>query len=272
MLLHHYVGSGSHNVKLLSPECAKGVNKLVKTMARNGPDMNMTGKIPLILLPGLLCDATLWRHQRENLADLADIAVADLTGHDSFAALADMVLAAAPARFALAGLSMGGYVAQEIMRRAPERVLRLALLDSSARGDEAAQARRRRGLIELAGRGRFKGVTPRLLPMLIHPDRLQDEALTVAVMAAAVGRDAFLNQQQAFLGRADGRGDLANIRCPTLVLCGRQDALTPPKLHEEMTAAIPDATLVVIENCGHLSTMEAPEAVTRAMRDWLTAG
>ena len=135
------------------------------------PPVNMTGKIPLILLPGLLCDATLWRHQREYLADLADITVADLTGHDSFAALADMVLAAAPARFALAGLSMGGYVAQEIMRRAPERVLRLALLDSSARGDTAVQARRRRGLIELAGRGRFKGVTPRLLPMLIHPDR-----------------------------------------------------------------------------------------------------
>jgi pimeloyl-ACP methyl ester carboxylesterase len=169
---------------------------------------------------------------------------------------------------------MGGYVAQEIMRRAPERVLRLALLDSSARGDNAVQARRRRGLIELAGRGRFKGVTPRLLPMLIHPDRLQDEALTGAVMAmaAAVGKDAFLSQQQAFLGRADGRDDLAKIRCPTLVLCGRQDALTPPKLHQEMAAAIPDATLVVIENCGHLSTLEAPEAVTAAMRDWLIAG
>jgi pimeloyl-ACP methyl ester carboxylesterase len=110
--------------------------------------------------------------------------------------------------------------------------------------------------------------------MLIHPDRMQDEALTGAVtaMAEAVGKDAFLRQQQAILGRADGRGDLAKIRCPTLVLCGRQDALTPPKVHEEMAAAIPAATLVVIENCGHLSTLEAPETVTRAMRNWLIAG
>lgn len=234
----------------------------------------MRRKTPLILLPGLLCDATLWRHQVDGLADIADITIADLTGHDSFAALADAVLAMAPPRFALAGLSMGGYLAQEIMRRAPDRILRLALLDSSARADSAVQSRRRRGLIGLAGRGRFKGVTPRLLPLLIHPDRMADEALTGAVMAMAdaVGKDAFLRQQQAILTRPDGRGDLARIACPTLVLCGRQDALTPLEAHEEMAAAIPGARLVVIEDCGHLSTLEAPDAVTAAMRDWLTVG
>jgi pimeloyl-ACP methyl ester carboxylesterase len=232
----------------------------------------MTGRIPLILLPGLLCDATLWRHQSENLADVAEVTVADLTRHDSFAAMADDVLASAPERFAVAGLSMGGYVAQEILRRAPARVLRLALIDSSARADNPEQARRRHDLIALSRKGRFKGVTERLLPMLIHPDRLDDTALTDAVkaMAAAVGREAFVRQQTAILGRPDGRGDLARIACPTLVLCGRQDALTPVKVHEEMIAALPDARLVVIEDCGHLSTMEAPEAVTAAMRAWLT--
>ncbi len=233
----------------------------------------MTAKVPLVLLPGLLCDATLWRHQCENLADIADITVGDLTGHDCFADLAEAVLASAPDRFALAGLSMGGYVAQEIMRRAPARVSRLALLDSSARADSAAHAKRRRGLIELAGKGRFKGVTVRLLPYLIHPDRLEDEALTGAVMAMAeaVGKEAYLRQQQALLTRPDGRADLARIDCPTLVLCGRQDALTPLDLHEEMAAAIPGARLVVVDDCGHLSTMESPETVTAAMRDWLTA-
>ena len=232
----------------------------------------MNAKTPLILLPGLLCDATLWRHQCDNLADIAAIRVADLTGHDSVGEMADTVLAAAPARFALAGLSMGGYVALEVMRRAPERVSRLALLDSSARADTPQQSGRRREFIALAGKGRFKGVTPRLLPLFIHPDRLGDGALTGAVtaMAEAVGKDAFVRQQRAVLGRPDGRADLARIACPTLVLCGRQDEPTPLKVHQEMAAAIPDARLVVIEDCGHLSTLERPEAVTLAMRQWLT--
>jgi pimeloyl-ACP methyl ester carboxylesterase len=125
---------------------------------------------PLILLPGLLCDARLWTHQSRDLADLSRPIVADLTGRDTVTDLARDVLAGAPERFALAGLSMGGYVAQEIMRQAPERVTRLALLDTSARADSAEQSERRRGLIRLAETGKFKGVTPRLLPLLIHPD------------------------------------------------------------------------------------------------------
>jgi pimeloyl-ACP methyl ester carboxylesterase len=166
---------------------------------------------------------------------------------------------------------MGGYVALEIVRQAPERVARLALLDTQARADTAEITARRRGLIELAHKGEFKGVTPRLLPALLHPDRLQDDGLTATVtaMAEAVGQQAFLRQQQALMTRADLRPLLGKIGCPTLVLCGRQDALTPLPLSLEMAAAIPDATLVVLPRCGHLSTLERPDAVTAQLRAWL---
>jgi len=233
----------------------------------------MPNRIPLILLPGLLCDAALWRHQVENLGDLADVTVADLTLDNRFEAMTKRVLDAAPPRFALAGLSMGGYVAQVIIRTAPERVERLALLDTSARADNEEQTARRRGLIELANKGQFKGVSPRLLPSFLHPARLEDKALTAEVMAMAerVGRDAFLRQEEAIMARIDGRESLRAIRCPTLILCGADDALTPPKLHQEIAERIPHAKLVVIPECGHLSTMERPEAVTPAMREWLEA-
>ncbi|MGE0745828.1 MAG: alpha/beta fold hydrolase [Rhodospirillales bacterium] len=229
--------------------------------------------IPLILLPGLLCDAALWQPQVKDLAGIADCMIADLTRHDSMGEFADHVLASAPPRFALAGLSMGGYVAQEIMRRAPERVSRLALLDTSSRADTEEQSARRRGLIELAKMGNFRGVTPRLLPLLIHPDRLHDEPLTETVMGMAerVGIAAFLRQQQAILTRKDGRPDLPRIACPTLVLCGRQDQLTPLAVSEEMARLIPGARLVVVENCGHLSTLERPLEVNLALREWMRA-
>lgn len=227
----------------------------------------------LILCPGVLCDAELWRAQIDGLADLADIRVADCTLDDSIAAMAGRLLDGAPDKFALAGLSMGGYVVQEVMRMAPERVTRLALLDTSARLDDEPVVQRRRDLIALAGRGKFRGVTPKLLPMLIHTDRLDDTELTDAVMAMAerVGAEAFLRQQTAVLGRVDGRGDLARIDCPTLVLCGRQDQLTPLDAHFEMAEAIPGADLVVFGDCGHLPTMERPERTTAAMRAWLTS-
>ena len=232
----------------------------------------MAQKTPLVLLPGLLCDAALWRGQVAGLADVAECSVADLTHDDSLAAMARRVLQAAPPKFALAGLSMGGYCAFEVMRQAPQRVTRLALLDTSVRADTPEQISRRRGLIQLAEKGEFKGVTPRLLPLFIHPDRLNDKALTGAVtaMAQRVGRDAFLRQQKAIIARIDSRASLANIKCPTLVLCGREDQLTPLALHEEMVSLIAGARLDVIDHCGHLSTMERPEAVTAELRQWLT--
>lgn len=231
----------------------------------------MVARIPLLLLPGLLCDEALWAHQVHFLSDIADSTVVDLTRDDSVVAMASRALGGAPDRFALAGLSMGGYVALEIMRQAPDRVTRLALLDTSARPDTPEQTARRRGLMELARKGRFKGVTPRLMPLLIHPDRQSEDALTAAIMAMAerIGQPAFLQQQKAIMGRPDSRPDLPHFAVPTMILCGRQDALTPLVLHEEMAAAVPGARLCIVEDCGHLSAMERPYAVTALMRDWL---
>jgi pimeloyl-ACP methyl ester carboxylesterase len=233
----------------------------------------MSAKTPLILLPGLLCDEALWAPQIAALSDLATGSVADLTRDDSISGMARRVLAQAPPRFALAGLSMGGYVAQEIMRQAPERVMRLALLDTSARADTPERLAQRRGFIELAQKGEFHGITPRMLPIYLHPDHLRDEAITEAVLAMAqhVGRDGYLRQQQAIMGRPDGRDDLKRIAVPTLVLCGRDDQATPLKLHEEMAALIAGSTLVVIDHCGHMSTLEKPLEVSAAMRRWLTS-
>jgi len=231
----------------------------------------MPDKIPLLLLPGLLCDARLWAHQLDTLSDIAHMSVADLGLDDSMGGMATRVLAAAPPTFALAGLSMGGYVAQEILRQAPERVSRLALIDTSPYADTGDQTARRRGFIEQVREGQFRGVTSRLLPMLIHEDRIADDDLTGAVrgMAESVGKDAFIRQQTAIMGRIDGLDDLAHVHCPTLVLCGRQDALTPVEVHEIMAEAISGAALVVIEDSGHLSPMERPRAVSAALRYWL---
>lgn len=235
----------------------------------------MTEKTPLLLLPGLLCDEALWAHQIEHLKDMAEITVADFAAgdpaQDSVGAMAERALAAAPEGFALASLSMGGYVAFEIMRRAPERVTRLALLDTSAAPDTEEQSRRRRGLMALAKTGRFRGVTEKVLPMFLPADRLDDTALTGAIMdmAERVGREAFLAQQQAILDRPDSRPGLGEISCPALVICGRLDELTPMALAEEIASGIPGAALVAVENCGHMATMERPEAVTALLRYWL---
>lgn len=226
----------------------------------------------LLLLPGLLCDARLWRDQAAALAPLARPVVADLTQDDRIEAMAARALAAIEGRFALAGLSMGGYVALEVMRQAPGRVERLCLLDTSARPDTAEQTRRRRGLLSLARAGQFRGVTPRLLPQLIHPARLETPlAAEVMAMAERVGKDAFLRQQEAIMHRVDSRPHLARIAVPTLVGVGAQDALTPPDLAAEMAALIPGARLRHFADAGHLPTMETPEAVNAALSAWLAA-
>lgn len=229
--------------------------------------------VDLLLLPGLLCDQTLWSAQVKALDGLARIQIADHTKDDNFSAMAQRALANAPQSFALAGLSMGGYLALEIMRQAPNRVQKLALLDTSPHADATEQSERRLAFIRMSEQGEFRGVTKRLLPLLIHKDRLADQKLCDAIykMAENIGKDAFIRQQLAIMSRPDSTPDLKRIQQQTLVLCGRQDALTPLHLHQEMALAIPSAKLSVIEECGHLSTMERPEAVNAALKEWLLA-
>jgi pimeloyl-ACP methyl ester carboxylesterase len=232
----------------------------------------MAAKTNLVLVPGLLCTRALWEPQIAALGDIADITVADHTRHDTMDAIARSILAAAPERFALAGLSMGGFISYAILRQAPQRVTRLALLDTGYRADTPERKDQRLRRNELARREGAGAVQDELMPLLIHKDRLGDKAFTALVrqMAVDTGTEALVRQHAALMGRPDSRPFLASIKCPTLVLVGREDALTPVDIAQEIVAGIPGARLEIIPDCGHLSTMERPEAVNRALRAWLT--
>ncbi len=233
--------------------------------------MSGSMRTPLLLVPGHLCDHALWAHQTRHLADIADMTVALTDGGASVEAMAGAILAKAPGRFALAGLSMGGYIALEIMRQAPQRVERLALLDTAAGGNSTAANERRRRHMGLIDEGKFETVLDEFCQMVVPPARYGDAALMDEMrrMMRRVGPGLARAQQQALLDRDDMRPTLARIACPTLVLCGRQDTLTPLAGHEEIATGIGKSKLVVVENCGHMSTMEQPEAVTAVMRYWL---
>ena len=231
-------------------------------------------KQTVAFLPGLLCDADLFTAQIAAMQAAGHRThVADFAGEDqvSIPAMAAKLLGELPERFSLVALSMGGYVALEVLAQAPERVERVALLDTNARADDPAAAARRRDLLRLAERGRFLGVAPRLMPLYLHESRLKDDDLTGAVagMAERLGADVFRRQQGAILGRRDHRQTLAAFDGPLLVLCGRQDQVTPLARSEEMAGLAPNAVLTVIEDCGHMSTMERPEAVNAALLDWM---
>jgi pimeloyl-ACP methyl ester carboxylesterase len=231
----------------------------------------MPASLPIVLVPGLNCSARLYADQIPALWWFGPVFVADHTRDDSIPAIARRILAAAPPRFALAGLSMGGYISFEIMRQAAERVAKLALLDTGARAETPEQTQMRRPRIELAKAGRMAEVSDSLLPILVHPDRQNDEALKqlMRTMAEEVGAEAFLRQQQAIMARPDSRPSLPAIACPTLVLVGENDQGTPPALSEEIAAAIPGSRLVIVPDCGHMSTLERPQAVADALVDWM---
>lgn len=232
----------------------------------------MSDRTPLLLLPGLLCTARLWQAQIDALGDLADAHVADLARDDSVGAMAERALADAPPRFALAALSMGGYVAFEILRRAPERVTRLALIATSARPDSPERAAQRRRGIDAIGRGRFVGVTRQLLPSLVHPSHVDGPiGEIVQSMAAEVGADGYLRQQAAILDRQDSAPLLARIEVPTLIVVGEADRLTPPAEADAMHAGIAGSMLRTLDVCGHLPPLERADATSRLMRDWLAA-
>ncbi len=230
-------------------------------------------KLPLVLCPGLLCDAALWAPQVAALADIAEVWIPDFTRQQTIAEMGAWVLSAAPwPQFALAGLSMGGYIALEAFLQAPRRIQRLALLDARARPETPADRTRRQQMIALAERERgFGALTRQLLPLMVHSSRTDDTALTGVIkdMANRTGVDAYARQQAAIISRRDFRPFLRHVDVPTLVLCGREDLITPLDCSEELAGAIPGAQLTVLEDCGHLSTLEMPAAVNPALCRWL---
>ena len=233
----------------------------------------MPDALPIVLVPGLNCSARLYTDQIPALWHFGPVMVADHTRDDSMTAIAQRILAAAPPRFALAGLSLGGYISFEIMRQAPERVAKLALLDTSARADTPERTQMRQPRIERAKTGRFAEDWDTMFPILVHPSRYKDEALKrlMRAMGEETGAEAFLRQQKAIIARPDSRPGLAAIACPTLVLVGDSDQGTPPALSQEIAAAIAGSRLVVIPDCGHMSTVERPEAVTDALVEWMSS-
>lgn len=225
---------------------------------------------PLVLIPGLLCDERLWAQQKAALEHTRRIDIADVTLDSSISQMAQRVLNEAPPLFALAALSMGGYVAMEIMRQAPERVTKLALIDTMVRPDDDARAKARRGLLALAQMGRFKGVTPQLLPKLMHPRCIGTHvADTVQAMAQAIGKDGFVRQQQAIIERPDYRPVLETIKVPTLIVVGEDDEITPPAESEEIHRGIPHSRMVLLPECGHLPPLEYPQLTTQLLSEWL---
>jgi len=232
----------------------------------------MPEKPHLLLVPGLVCDDALWRHQAAALSDIADVRVTDQhTRYPTMKEIAEAIVADAPDRFALAGLSMGGYIALEIMQHWPDRVLRLAILDSSARADTPEKTENRYQMIKKAEAGKFDEIVSSLLSVFIHPDRLQEPSLVdeITAMTQRVGADNFIRQQHAIISRSSQVPNLPDIRCPACVICGKEDVLTPLELSEEIAGSIPGARLHVIDHCGHLTTLEHPEAVNAIMREWL---
>ncbi len=226
---------------------------------------------PLLLLPGLLEDADVFEHQVAGLGGPSACVTADLTRNDTIAGMAGDALEQAPAeRFAVAAHSMGGYVALEMLRRAPGRIERVALLNTHARPDSPESVENRCRLMALAERD-FPGVMQQLMPRIVAPAHLDDAAITgrITEMALATGKEAFMRQQRAIIGRADSRPHLAAIRCPALVVAGREDGIMPLEWLRELALGIPGARFEVIEASGHCSSLEQPERVTGLLRDWL---
>jgi pimeloyl-ACP methyl ester carboxylesterase len=228
----------------------------------------MSSSQPVVLVPGLFCTPRLYAEQIPALWQFGPVSVADHRRHDTMAEIAKSVLANAPPKFALIGLSMGGYISLEIMRQAPDRILRLALLDTTARPDAPEQTKVRHEQIALAKSGAYDGIVQAALPLLLH--RVEACRDVMVQMAKDTGPDAFIRQQQAIIGRIDSRPSLAAIRCPTLVLVGAQDKLIPPDRSQELAAGIAGARYVEVPDCGHISTLEQPERVTKALIDWLS--
>jgi pimeloyl-ACP methyl ester carboxylesterase len=231
----------------------------------------MTDWMPILLVPGLGSSFRSYAPVAPALWPFGPVTVANHIRDDTMGAIARRILAEAPPRFALAGHSMGGYIAFEIMRQAPERVLKLALINTQARPDTAEASERRRATIARVREGGLHEVIDEMFPLFVHPSRVGDAAILKLIhdMADDVGASGFIRQQTAIIARADSRPTMATIRCPTLVLTGDQDQLIPNSLSKEMAQGIAGAKLVIIADCGHCPQPEQPQATAEALVEWL---
>ena len=235
-------------------------------------------KKTLVLVPGLLCDDGIWSFQVAGLADIADVRVANHGEVDSLGALAEAIISGAPARFAIAGHSMGGRVALEVARRVPERLLGFAILDSGyeavAPGDAGErEAAGRRSMLALARRSGMRAMARNWLQGMVYPPRLTDSELIEPIVDMFARRtpDLYALQIQALLDRLDAKSVFARIHCPSLVLCGHDDTWAPPSRHEAMARMLRHSTLGIIPQCGHMSPLERPRAVNDAFRSWIAS-
>ncbi len=229
----------------------------------------------LLLLPGLACDGDVWQDQIRAFSKITTVNVADYGLSDSIGKMAEVALGGAPERFAIAGHSMGGRVAFEIVRRVPERVVGMAVLDTAYRAFAGGEAGEREtaarfALLELARTKGMRAMSEYWIPNIIHPDRVLDMVLVSAIveMMGRKSPEIFAAQIKALLERPDATSVLPAIHCPSLVLCGREDSWSPLAAHREIVAIIPGSKLAVIEHCGHMAPMERPADVTAAMTEW----
>lgn len=227
----------------------------------------MSESLPVVMIPGLFASPRLYAAQLPHLGQLGAVMVAGPMRSETLHGIARDILAAAPPRFMLVGLSMGGYVCLEILRQAPERVAKLALLNTSARPDTPAQTVQRKEQIKAAREGHFAELPEAAFPHLVHPAHRGDAALRrlVRLMAEESGPEAFISQQIATMNRSDSRPGLANIRCPTLVMAGDEDEIIPNEHSRELADSIAGARLMIVPECGHISTLEQAHVVTRAL-------
>jgi pimeloyl-ACP methyl ester carboxylesterase len=231
----------------------------------------MDDAIPILLVPGLGGSPRIYAPVMSAIWRFGPVTVANHIRDDSMDAIARRVLAEAPPRFALAGHSMGGYIAFEMMRQAPDRIIKLALINTQARPDTPEVTVRRRGQIARAQTGEYHAVLDDLFPGFVHPSRREDASLRRLVhdMGDDIGADAFVRQQSAIIGRPDSRPTLARIDCPTLVLTGDQDNTIPNSLSSEMAEGIRGAKLRILPHCGHLPQVEQPQATVEVLVEWL---
>lgn len=228
---------------------------------------------PILLVPGLLCTSEVFTPQIPALWPYGPVTIASTSIGTTMAEMAAAILADAPPRFALCGISMGGYVAFEIMRQAPGRVTRLALISTSARPDTPDQTAARRAMVAAARGEDFAALLTASTTAIMHPDRRGDASLvaTNVRMGLVIGIEGFARQQEAIIGRPDSLPDLAAITVPTTVIVGDSDPLAPPERAAEIAAGVAGARLVTIPRCGHCSALEQPEAVNQALVDWINA-